>query len=234
MTVARCPQCRIEIGSTWRWCLACGYDPDGSAQRVRQAAIEARQREGGWIPVLVVVIGLVIGGAVLWRTTPDDTAPTGSASTAAEVGEWVEFTPPSGGFRVDLPAQPVSSPASQGTGSATPVGSYAIGAGDHLFTVTVVETGRTDLVGGNEAALEAALRTYVDELASAVSGEVTEADLDLSAGLPRLDFHIEHAAIGEMRGRAVVLGPRVASAVVSSRALNREISDHVVDSLVAR
>jgi len=75
MTVARCPKCQIEVGSTWRWCLACGYDPDGSAQRVRQAAIEARQREGGWIPVLVVLIGLMVGGFILWKTTPDDTSP---------------------------------------------------------------------------------------------------------------------------------------------------------------
>ena len=46
MTAARCPKCHIEVGATWRWCLACGYDPDGSAQRVRQAdddfAIPAR------------------------------------------------------------------------------------------------------------------------------------------------------------------------------------------------
>jgi hypothetical protein len=24
-----CPECGTDIQSTWRWCLACGYDPDG-------------------------------------------------------------------------------------------------------------------------------------------------------------------------------------------------------------
>jgi hypothetical protein len=233
MTVARCPKCQIEVGSTWRWCLACGYDPDGSAQRVRQAAIEARQREGGWIPVLIVLLGLLVGGAVLWRTTPDDTAPTGSASTAAEVDEWVAFTPPSGGFRVDMPAEPVSSPASEQFKAGRIIGTYAVGAGDHLFSVSVLETGRTDLTRGNDPALESALRGYVDELAAAVSGDVTEAALDLGGDLPRVDFRIEHAATGELRGRAVLLGPRLASAMVSSRALNPDIADHVVQSLVA-
>jgi hypothetical protein len=233
MTAARCPKCQIEVGTTWRWCLACGYDPDGSAQRVRQAAIEARQRQGGWIPVLVVMLGLAIGGGVLWKTTPDDTSlPTESPSTAAEVSEWVSFSPPAGGFKVDLPAQPMAS-TGQTSPTGQPVQSYGIGSGDHLFTVTVLDTGRADLVPGHDAEVEAAMRANVDQLAGTVSGEVTVADVDATGPPPRLDFRIEHAAIGELRGRVVVLGSRLVTAVVSSKALSDEIADHVVESLGA-
>jgi hypothetical protein len=232
MTVARCPKCQIEVGTTWRWCLACGYDPDGSAQRVRQAAIEARQREGGWVPVLIVLLGLLVGGAILWRTTPDDTKlPTEAPSTAAEVNDWVPFVPAGGGFRVDLPALPVASNINDVMRSGKPLESYAIGAGDHLFTVSVLDTKRTDLTPGNDAALESAQRGYIDELAGAVSGEVTTADFTLEGGTPRTDFRIGNAIVGDMQGRVVAVGPRLISVVVSSRALNDGIAQHVTGSL---
>jgi hypothetical protein len=233
MTEARCPKCQIEVGTTWRWCLACGYDPDGSAQRVRQAAIEARQREGGWVPVLIVLFGLLVGGTILWRTTPDDTkVPTEAPSTAAEVNDWVPFVPAGGGFQVDLPAQPVSSNMDGVLRSGQPLESYAIGAGDHLFTVTVLDTKRTDLTPANAGALESAERGYIDELAGAVSGEVTTADFTVEGQAGRTDFHIANAAVGEMQGRVMALGPRLVSVVVSSRALNEDIAGHATGSLV--
>jgi hypothetical protein len=251
MSVARCPKCHIEVGTTWRWCLACGYDPDGSAQRVRQAAIEARQREGGWLPVLIVLIGLVVGGAILWKTTPDDTPlPTESPSIAAEVSEWVPFAPPSGAFHVELPATPVATTA-EPTRSGRPVDSYAIVGGDHLYTVSVIETGRTDLTRGNDPALESALRAYVDDLAASVSGEVTRAEVNLGAPTPMLDFEIDHAIVGRMRGRVAVLvdpgGPnppaaggavpppgRLAGVSITSKQLSDELANHVIDSFVAQ
>jgi hypothetical protein len=233
MTVARCPKCQIEVGTTWRWCLACGYDPDGSAQRVRQAAIEARQREGGWVPVLIVLLGLLVGGTILWRQTPDDTkVPTEAPSTAAEVNTWVPFVPAGGGFTVDLPAPPVASSTDGVLRSGQPMESYAIGAGDHLFTVSVLDTKRSDLTPGNDAALESAERGYINDLAGAVSGEVTTADFTVEGTTARTDFHIADAAVGEMQGRVMAVGSRLVSVVVSSRALNDDIAGHATGSLV--
>jgi hypothetical protein len=232
MTAARCPKCNIEVGATWRWCLACGYDPDGSAQRVRQSAIEARQREGGWLPVVIVVVGLLVGGAILWQTTPDDTALPESPSTAAEVSSWVPFVPASGGVQVDLPATPPSSEIdpNQAMDSGQPVESYAIGAGGHLFSVSVIDTGRADLASDAPAA-DVALRGYVEELASAISGEVTEMTTTTLDGVPALDVRIGHAVIGDVRGRVVVVGSRLVSVTVSSRELSSELAGRVIDSL---
>jgi hypothetical protein len=232
MSEARCPKCHIEVGATWRWCLACGYDPDGSAQRVRQAAIEARQREGGWLPLAIVLVGLLVGGAILWRTTPDDTTPTVSPSTAAEVTSWTPFSPPDAGFRVDLPGAPVASPPGATGPGGRPAATWAIGAGAHLFSVTVSDTGRSDLAPGrNGAEAEGALRGYVTDLAGAVSGKVKSAEPTEGDGRT-IDFEIDDAVVGQVRGRVALVGTRFCSVAVSSRELSDEIADHVIDSFV--
>jgi hypothetical protein len=233
MTVARCPKCKVEVGSTWRWCLACGYDPDGSKQRVRQAAIEARRREGGWLPVIIVLVGLVIGGIILWRTTPDESSlPTVSRSTAAEVTEWLPFTPPSGGIEVDLPGTPAPSPPGGAGTAGQPIERFAIGAGDHFFDVAVIETGRPGLAQ-DPAAVQVLLRQHIDELAAGVAGTV------MAAAPPgdttsQMDFAIEGPAVGQVRGRGVAVGTRLAVVSVSSRQLSPELADHVLQSVEVR
>jgi hypothetical protein len=233
MSVARCPKCKVEVGSTWRWCLACGYDPDGSAQRVRQAAIERKQNEGGWLPVLIVLAGLFVGGVILWRTTPDDTTlPTESRSTAAEVTSWVPFDPPGAGFTVDLPALPGDEPAASTTANGRPVQSWAVGAGGHLFQVWTIDAGIDSLGGNRPAVTEQAMRDYVDELARAVSGEVVQAEPVTVGAAPGLDFALENAVVGSVRGRVVQIGPKLAGVSVASRELSGEIAEHAVDSLM--
>jgi hypothetical protein len=233
MSVARCPKCKVEVGTTWRWCLACGYDPDGSAARVRQAAIERKQNEGGWLPVLIVLAGLFIGGVILWRTTPDDTTvPTESRSTAAEVTSWISFEPPGTGLQVDLPAEPGEPSAGATSASGRPVQSWAVGASGHLFQVWVLDTGRNDLGPARAAVTEQAMKDYVTELARAVSGEVSYAEPMAVGSAPGLDFGIENAVVGSVRGRVVQLGPKLAGVSVSSREMSGEISERVVQSLV--
>jgi hypothetical protein len=236
MTEARCPKCKIEVGATWRWCLACGYDPDGSANRVRQAAIEARQREGGWLPVIIVLVGLSIGGVILWRTTPDDTSlPTVAPSTAAEVTSWTSFTPPSGGFAVDLPGPPTSSTPGPVTPSGRPLETFAVGAAGHLFSVNVVDTRRTDLLPGkDEAAVQSVLHGYAAEVAGALSGELGETTPTTAGGAPGLDFRVDHGALGELQGRVMLVGTRLCSVAVTSRELSDDITEHVFDSFVTR
>jgi hypothetical protein len=229
MSVARCPKCKVEVGSTWRWCLACGYDPDGSAARVRQAAIERKQSEGGWLPVIIVLVGLFIGGVILWRTTPDDTTlPTESRSTAAEVTSWVTFSPPSGGFQVDLPGLPADTPSSSTTAAGRPVDSWAVGAGNHLFQVWVLDTGKAE-VGAAEN--ERAMRNYADELAKSVSGHVTGTGLVTLGTATGLDFTIDDGVIGRVRGRIVPLGAKLVGVSVSSRDFDDDIADRTLGSL---
>jgi hypothetical protein len=231
MAMARCPQCNVEVGATWRWCLACGYDPDGSAQRVRQAAIEAKQNEGGWLPVIIVLVGLAIGGMILWRTTPDDTTlPTESRSTAAEVTSWVPFSPPGGGFHVDLPGLPAE-PASSTSATGRPVQSYVIGASGHLFQVWILDTGRDDPGLARRAETDVAMKEYVNELGRAVSGQVAVAEPSSVGSSPALDFTIEDGIVGRVRGRLIQIGPKLVGVSVSSRDLSDDIADHVVDSL---
>lgn len=229
MTEARCPKCHVEVGATWRWCLACGYDPDNSAQRVRQAAIEARQREGGWLPVVIVLIGLLIGGTILWRTTPDDTTlPTVGPSTAAEVTSWVSFSPPGGGFHVDLPSLPASTPPAQSTGTGAET--FAVGAAGHLFTVAVGAAPPGLAPGRDDAGVERALRARAAELAASFSGSLASADPTSVDGVPALDVEIGDAVIGAVRARIVLVGTHLCTVTISGRELSDEIVGHVLGS----
>ena len=61
---------------------------------------------------------------------------------------------------------------------------------------------------------------------------IRDLDFTVEGGTPRTDFHIGNAAGGDMQGRVVAIGPRLVSVVVSSRALNDGIAEHVTGSLV--
>jgi hypothetical protein len=228
MTDARCPRCGVEVGATWRWCLACGYDPDGSAYRVRQAAIEERQRQGSWLPVAIVVVGLAIGGLVLWRTTPDDVPRTTASPTTTEISDWVTFTPPDGTFSVDLPVIPDASPPDSGPHAGGKLlSSWITAVNGMLFTVSNTDTAGTGTPGtppGNN------LVKYVEQLAGSLSGTVSFVQPVERATPEAVDYQIDNAIIGTVRGRAMLVGTQVRNVSVSGRNIADEAAEHVVQS----
>ncbi len=63
-----CPQCGASVGSTWRWCLACGHDPDGLRPDPDGVVVEPEPQSSSWLPVLLCIAALfVIGYLVMPR-----------------------------------------------------------------------------------------------------------------------------------------------------------------------
>ena len=66
-----CPRCGASVGSTWRWCLACGHDPDGlrpdpDADADLAAGVESTK--SSWLPVVLCIVAMfVIGYLVMPR-----------------------------------------------------------------------------------------------------------------------------------------------------------------------
>lgn len=62
--VVRCPECGVDVGTTWRWCLACGYDPDGLAPvHARAAGPPVRSEPASWVPVMLCIVVLLVAAA---------------------------------------------------------------------------------------------------------------------------------------------------------------------------
>ena len=54
MTSPSCPRCHAEVGATWRWCLACGYDPEW---------LKPQGWTPGQAPPARTLVGAGVGGA---------------------------------------------------------------------------------------------------------------------------------------------------------------------------
>jgi hypothetical protein len=231
MAAARCPKCGVEVGATWRWCLACGYDPDGSALRVRQAAIEGRQRQGGWLPVVIVLAGLMVGGLILWKTTPDDGDDTGATPVPAfEITHWEKFTPASGAFQVDLPAQPTAQAVEPAATSAGQMSEdYMVDTGPLHFRAMVFDT------SGNGAPVtdepdSPVLDLFATELAQTYQGQLEKPHQADIGRYPGNEFAVYDGMRGDLRAKAVLVGRFLYTVVVAGEQLPDSAVRHVFDS----
>jgi hypothetical protein len=230
MAAARCPKCGVEVGATWRWCLACGYDPDGSAVRVRQAAIENRQRQGGWLPVVIVLAGLMIGGLILWKTTPDDRDdPDATPRPSFEVTHWEKFSL-AGAFDVDLPAQPVKQPADPRSSTAGAlVEDYTLDAGPLHFRAMVFDTKENGAPVTDEPD-SVVLELFARELETTYQGKMeTPRKADMGR-YPGNEFTLYDGMQGDLRGKAVLAGTFLYAVVVAGEDLPESTVRHVFDS----
>ena len=61
-----CPQCGASVGSTWRWCLACGHDPDGLRPDPDGDVVsEAEATTSSWVPVVLCIIAMFVIGLLV-------------------------------------------------------------------------------------------------------------------------------------------------------------------------
>jgi hypothetical protein len=231
MAVARCPKCGVEVGATWRWCLACGYDPDGSALRVRQAAIEGRQRQGGWLPVVIVLAGLLVGGLILWKTTPDDRDDTAATPVpSVEISHWERFTPASGAFQVDMPAQPAAQAVNETpTSAGQMVEDYMVDTGALHFRAMVFDT-RLNGAPITDEPDSPVLTLFATELATTYEGRLEEprkADIGRNLGN---EFAVYDGMRGDLRAKAVLVGPYLYAVAVAGEDLPDSVVRHMFDS----
>jgi hypothetical protein len=62
----RCVACGADVGSTWRWCLACGHDPDGLRPDPDGSVVaDAEPERSSWLPVVLCVVAIVVIGFLL-------------------------------------------------------------------------------------------------------------------------------------------------------------------------
>jgi hypothetical protein len=233
MSTPSCPRCHTEVGATWRWCLACGYDPDGAQLRIRDEHLERHLRKGSWLPVVVVLAGMIIGAAILWRTAPDDLTAERTTPTVSEPVVWQLFLPEGGAFRAEYPAPPFAEDTVSAADGRVEQ-SYLAMVNQQFFAVVVSDTGDAGLDAGvSDAAAEATLQGFVARSARTRGAQVGPTKLTHVSTAPALDYELESGAT-QTRGRAVLLGRQVFDVVVSGPQLVPADVDHFVDSFALR
>jgi hypothetical protein len=195
---------------------------------------------------VVIVVGLILAGGVFaWRArtaTPSITgAPPPPPPSAAAAPPWVSFTPPEGGFRVELPATPTAQ-LSKTTLKGTPAEFHEFTAtrGGEAMSVSYVDLDPSIAPGAADATKELAemlnlATTPTSEPsgsadpANAPNPDVTTHPVDGSAN-PALDYTINLHASGEDRGRMLLIGSRLYNLQISAPAVRADDLDHLVSS----
>ena len=208
-----CPRCGTEVGATWRWCLACGYDPDGTQRRIRDAHIERHLRKGAWVPAVVVLAGMLLGATILWRTAPEDDAGTNASPTVAETADWQPFVPAGGGFRVEFPAPPDldADPSDDGR----PEQRYATMVDQQYYAVVVTDLGDGALDRGvTDDEARTTLEAYVGRSARSQGARVASTEPTHVRAAPALAYELTADATHTW-GEAVLVGRQVFDVAVS-------------------
>jgi hypothetical protein len=216
-----CPECGTEVQSTWRWCLACGFDPDGLRElherrrptaeelEAERAAQKAEQRSGaGWTAV-VVVVGLLLAGSIYYArsraTTPADAGAPTAVDVPANDINWTLFQSAEGAFSLFVPTTPTAETYDVPfAGTPKTFHNYTAVFGVDSYTVSYIDGDPA------EAALPPGerMRTFATNYAAiigGVPGQVTERTVD---GNPVLDFTFDIKGAGLNRSHVVVKGPR--------------------------
>jgi hypothetical protein len=224
-----CPECGTDIQSTWRWCLACGYDPDhlrpvttgasassepgiddDHARRRPVAPTTTSARSGAWFYVAVVVASLVAAAIVYnvrSRSTTADAPAGGPPATVVPPGAtWARFSPPNEGFTVELPGKVATQPPQKLTmaGASTTIHAFTSVTGTTTMGVTYA-----DLGDATKAAPETLLNDLLKEAADTLGGSVQSSQLVDDDGHQALDYVIDIRGTGKNQGRIVIVGTRV-------------------------
>ena len=217
MSTPSCPRCGTEVGATWRWCLACGYDPDGTQKRIRDDHVERHLRKGAWVPAVVVLAGMLLGATILWRTAPDDDSGTNATPTVAEALEWQEYAPEGAGFRAEYPSPPFADDGVSGA-DGRPEQRYVAMVNQQYFAVVVTDSGDDDLAAGvSDDEARAALEAQVRRSARALGARVASTTPSRVSAAPSLDYELASDAT-RTRGRAVLVGRELYDVQVSGAA----------------
>jgi len=235
-----CPECGTEVQSTWRWCLACGFDPDGlrelhERRKPTPEDIEAEAGTGtgtgtGWT-VAVLLVGLLLAGSLYYARTRSSTVSDGGAIAIVEVttttASWTLFQSPEGAYSLFVPAAPtIESYEVPFGGAARTFHNATATFGDDSFTVSYLDGDAA------EAALPPAerLRTFATNYATVIGGtpaQQTDVSVD---GNPALDFSFDLKGLGRNRSRAVIKGPRTYVISIIGANPSFEDFDHMVTS----
>lgn len=214
--VPSCPQCGTEVQSTWRWCLACGYDPDGlreQHQRRVDPTPEAEPEAAGsaWSWLVIVVVALLLGGGVYLlrvRASGDDPAATSPAAVTVPTTEatWARFTAPDGSFTMEIPGTPIAETLDTKVGTATTaMKSYSALVGSNIYVVSTIDVPPGALPADPATRLSA----YAAQNAELLGGTPVNATPVDANGHPGLDYDVDLKGVGVTRTRAIVAGDRI-------------------------
>jgi hypothetical protein len=226
-----CPRCGAEVGATWRWCLACGYDPDGSALRVRHAAVGSRYRRGRLLPLGIVLAGLLVGGLILWRTTAEQDPDTDSAPRPSyDVTTWTPFRPPSGAFDVDLPGPPQAQPLPPDSSTiGRLLEDYSVDQGPVHVRALVFDT-TVDGVPPTDEPDAQVLDIFAPEMAAAYQGRVDTVRTADVGRHPGNEFTVIDGMRGPLHVKAVLAGNFLYAVAVAGEDVPDRVVRHVFDS----
>jgi hypothetical protein len=236
MANARCPECGAEVGPTWRWCLSCGYDPDGAREQVAAERDAVESTRASWLPVIATIVVLLIAAGLFVRSTSSDGANTSDApptdpvvtappSTVPPV--WSPFTAPDHTFTVDLPGVPVATDGSLTASGQpnVPQHSYIANTGAALAGVMVY-----DWPGAGAGTDPSALLQFLPMLAGEQQSSTASSNAHDVGGHPGLDYTMSLTGSGEVRGRLVLVPGHVLNVFVAGGSLDQQLADRVVDS----
>jgi len=234
-----CPECGTEVQSTWRWCLACGFDPDGLHEvhepRVptdapaEPAEATAASRTGTSWTVVIVIVGLLLAGSLFYARTKNSTAADTSDPAAVEVTTtvitWTLYQSAEGAFSLFVPTSPTAETYDVPLG-ATPrtLHNFTSVFGDDSYTVSYLDGDAA------EAALPPAqrLHTFATNYAAIIGATPTQTTAVTVDGNPALDFSFDIKGAGLTRSRVVLKGPRTYVISVMGANPRYEDFDHMV------
>lgn len=216
-----CPECGTEVQSTWRWCLACGFDPDGLRElherrtptaeelEAERAAQKAEARSGtGWTAV-VIVVGLLLAGSIYYArsraATPADAGAPAPVDVPSNDISWTLFQSPEGAFSLFVPTTPTAETYDVPFGGGMETfHNYTAVFGVDSYTISYVDGDAAEAAQPAPERLRAFATSYA-AIIGGVPGELADRTVD---GNPVLDFTFSIKGAGLNRSRVVVKGPR--------------------------